>query len=382
MGKKGVQQFLQVEQPRLAADQCHHVHAEHTLHGGVFEEIVQDHVGVFAAFHLDHHAHAALVGLVAQFADAFDLAVLDQLGDLFEQIGLVHLVRQFGDDNALTPALLVGLDRGARTDDHAPTAGAIGLADFVDAIKDAGSREVGRRHQLHQVVDAAVGLVDQRQAGIHHLGQVVRRDVGRHAHGDARGAVDQQIRHPGRHHQRFVLAAVVVRPEVDRLFLQVGQQFVCHPAHADFGVAHGRGGIAIDRAEVSLPVDQQVAHREILRHAHDGVVYRRIAVRVIFTDHVTDHARRLLVGLVPVVAEFVHGEQHAPVHWLQSVTHVRQRAAHDHAHGVIEVRFAHLVFEIDRNGLLGESFGGHRGDNFMITIVISGKHAGSRRRGF
>ena len=65
--------------------------------------------------------------------------------------------------------------------------------------------------------------------------------------------------------------------------------------HAHFGVAHRRRRIAVDRAEIALAVDQQVAHRERLRHAHDRVVDRGIAVRVILADHVADHARALLV---------------------------------------------------------------------------------------
>jgi hypothetical protein len=69
---------------------------------------------------------------------------------------------------------------------------------------------------------------------------------------------------------------------------------------------------------------------------------------VVLADHVADHARRLLVGLVVVVAELTHGMQHAPVDGLESVAHVRQRPTDDHAHGVVEIRLAHLVFEVDR----------------------------------
>jgi hypothetical protein len=53
-----------------------------------------------------------------------------------------------------------------------------------------------------------------------------------------------------------------------------------------------------------------------------------------------------LVGFVPVVAEFAHRVQHAPVHRLQAVAYVGQRASDDHAHRVIQIGFAHLVFEI------------------------------------
>jgi len=86
----------------------------------------------------------------------------------------------------------------------------------------------------------------------------------------------------------------------------------------------------------------------MLRHAHDGVVHGRVAVRVILADHIADDARRFLVGLVILIAELAHCVQHAPVHGLEAVAHVGQRAADDHAHGVVEIRLSHLVFQVDR----------------------------------
>ena len=69
-------------------------------------------------------------------------------------------------------------------------------------------------------------------------------------------------------------------------------------------------------------------------------------MRMIFADHIADDACGFLVGPVPVIAQFAHGEQHAPVHGFQSVAHVGQSSADDDAHRVIQVRLAHLVFEI------------------------------------
>jgi len=60
-----------------------------------------------------------------------------------------------------------------------------------------------------------------------------------------------------------------------------------------------------------------VAQAEVLRHAHDGVVDRGVAVRVVLADHVADDARALLVRAVPVVVQLVHREQHPPVHGLR-----------------------------------------------------------------
>ena len=49
-----------------------------------------------------------------------------------------------------------------------------------------------------------------------------------------------------------------------------------------------------------------------------------------------------------VHAEIVHRDQDAALHGLQSVAHVGDRARHDYAHGVIEVRTLHFNFNVDR----------------------------------
>ena len=236
----------------------------------------------------------------------------------------------------------------------AAAAGAVALAHAAQAVDDAGGGEVGRRDDLHQLVDRRLGVLQQVQAGVDHLVEVVRRDVGRHADRDAAGAVDQQVRQPRRQHQRLVLAAVVVRAEVDRLLVEIGQHLVGDLGEPDLGVAHRRGVVAVDRAEVALAVDQHVAHREVLRHAHQRVVDRLVAVRVVLADDVADDARRLLVRPVPVVVQLVHREQHAAVHRLQAVARIGEGAADDHAHRVVEVRAAHLLFEADGQRFLGE----------------------------
>ena len=67
-----LEQLLQVQQARLAVDQRHHVHAEGVLQLRHLVQVVQHHLGDLAALELDHHAHAGLVGLVAQVGDALE----------------------------------------------------------------------------------------------------------------------------------------------------------------------------------------------------------------------------------------------------------------------------------------------------------------------
>ena len=59
-------------QLRLPVVQRHHVDAENALHLGLLVEVVQHDVSNFALAQFDDDAHAVLVGLVAQLADALD----------------------------------------------------------------------------------------------------------------------------------------------------------------------------------------------------------------------------------------------------------------------------------------------------------------------
>jgi hypothetical protein len=165
-----------------------------------------------------------------------------------------------------------------------------------------------------------------------------------------------------RQDKRLVLAAVVVRTEIHGLLVEVGEELVGDLRHADLGVAHRRGVVAVDRAEVALAIDQRIAQAELLRHAHDRVVHGGVAVRVVLADDVAYDARGLLVRLVPIIGELVHREEHAAVDGLQAVAHVGQRTPDDHAHGVVEIRAPHLLLERDRVRFLGELFHGFDGE--------------------
>src|SRR5690606_3449016 len=147
-------------------------------------------------------AHAVLVGLIAQLGDALELLFLDQLGDLLDQPRLVDLVWNLGDGDRL--AAVVGhFDLGLGADAHAAAAGAVAGDDTGGAVDDARGREIRAGDVFHQAIDIDLGIVDQRNAGVDRLGEIVRRDVRRHADRDAGRAVDQQVREPGRHDRRL-----------------------------------------------------------------------------------------------------------------------------------------------------------------------------------
>ncbi len=369
---EGLDQVLEVQKLGPAAVERHHVAAEARLQRRVAVELVQNHVGDGVALQLDHDAHAVTVGFVAEIRDAFDALLAHQIGDLLDQRGLVHLIRDLGEDQGL--ALLAQfLDVGLRPHDDRAAAGHVGRAGARAPEDRAAGREVRARDDVVQALDGDRRIVDQRDAAVDHLAEVVRRDVGRHADRDAAGAVDEEVGEAGGQDRRLVLRLVVVRVEVDRVLVDVLEEGHRGLRQARFGVAHRGRRIAVDRAEIALAVDQHQPHGEILRHADEGVVDRLVAVRVILTHHVADDARRLHVLAVRQVAVLVHGVQDAAMHRLQAVARIRQGPADDHAHRVGQVGLAHLVG--DRDGLdVGRGRGAPVG-SFSAKVCLSSRPA-------
>ncbi len=74
-----------------------------------------------------------------------------------------------------------------------------------------------------------------------------------------------------------------------------------------------------------------------MRHQHHSLVTGRVAVRMVFTQHVTHGAGRLLVLGAGRQPQLTHGVNNPPLHGLEAVADVRQGAIHDHVHGIVEV---------------------------------------------
>ena len=94
---------------------------------GVLVEVVEHHLRHLAALQLDDDPHAVAIGLVAQIGDALDHLLAHQVGDPLDQLRLVHLIRNLGDDDRLAVALLVGLDLGLGAHQDRAAAGHVGL---------------------------------------------------------------------------------------------------------------------------------------------------------------------------------------------------------------------------------------------------------------
>ena len=317
--------------------------------GGLLEELVDDDLGLFAALELDDDA-GVLVGLVAQVAHAVDQLVGDELGDAGDEGGAVDVVRDLGDDDLLAPALeLLGVGLAAHADD-ALAGGEVG-DDALAAGDDAAGGEVGSGNHRDDLLERDARPVDHGADRGDELVEIVRRDVGGHADGDAGRAVHQQVRQRGGQHDGLGGRLLVVGREVDRLLVDVAQQLLGNLGEAALGVAVGGGRVAVDRAEVALRFDQRVAHDPGLGEAHEGVVDRGVAVGVIVLEHLADDAGALVEGAVVEQTLAQHGVEDAALDGLEAVARVGQGARDDHRHRIIDVGRLHDVGDVGRGEL-------------------------------
>jgi len=141
-------------------------------------------------------------------------------------------------------------------------------------------------------------VVDDKFKGIDDFVQIMGRNIGSHAHSDATGPIQQEIGQCRRQYQRLRHGFIEVRAIIDRLFVQIRQQFLCDWGEARLGVTHSCGAITIDRTKVALTINEWVAHGEVLGHTHHGVVDRRVTMWVELAEHLPDNTSAFAVGFI------------------------------------------------------------------------------------
>ena len=280
---------------RLAVHERHHVGRERLLHLRELVEVVENHHSLRAAAKLHDDAHTLPVRLIPNLRDAVQPLVLHVRRDLLDQPGFVDLVRQFGHDDLHPVRALHRLDLGHRARDDLSAPRRVGVPDALAPHDRRARREVGAGNELHQLFVGRQRMVDEVDDAVADLQGIVRRDVRRHSHGDARRPVDQQIRQPRRKHDRLLERPIEVVHEIDRLLVEVREHLLRSRAQASLRVPHRRGRVVVHAAEVALPVDERHPQREPLRETHHRVVDRPLTMRVVLAEHVSDKPRALAV---------------------------------------------------------------------------------------
>ena len=341
---EAVEDILERHRPRRAPREREQVAAEGAgeLRGRVHQRLHG--LGIGFLLHLHDHPVARPVGLVPDGHDPLDVLLVELLGDLRDDARLRGAVRNFRDHNEVAVLRFFYMRLSAKRELAAPRL--VHLSDTGRPDDLAPRGEVGPGHPRRRLGDAPRAAVpkvlrEQRER----LDGVVRRDVRRHTDRYSRRSVDQQVRKNGGKDGGLGERLVEVRDEVHRLLVDIGVHQLSLWRQADLRVAHRRGRVAVERAEVSLSVHERDAEREVLRHARHGLVYRGVAVRMVLAHRLADDPRRLFVRSPGGEAELLHRVENAALNRFQTVSGVRERAVGDDRHRVGEIAFFEFVVE-------------------------------------
>ena len=99
------------------------------------------------------------------------------------------MVGQLGDDDGLTvgaAALLLSLNGGDAAHRHRASARGVGLTNATTANNLCPCGEIGARDVLHQLQAGEFRVINQGDDAIDHFAQIVGRNIGGHAHRNAR----------------------------------------------------------------------------------------------------------------------------------------------------------------------------------------------------
>ena len=340
---------IQGQGTRHTINNGEHIRGEVLLQLGVLVQVVQHNLR--GSITLEHN-HQALTGttrrLIAKIRDAGDLAILDELSNLNRQVIRVRLVRQLGDHQAGTTVDFLHVDHRAHRDGAA--AGAVRIFNTLGTQNLCTGREVGALNARHQrIQQLLIGGVRVLQEPLHTLGnltQVMRRDIGRHTHSNTRRTIDQQVRDARGQNGRLKGLAVVVGLEINGVLVDVTHHLQGNGGHLGLGVSRRCGTVVTGGAEVTLTQCQRVTHDPALNQTHQSVVDSAITVGVELTHHVANHAGALVEGSVRAVAAIVHRVDHAAVHGLEAVTYIRQGAANNNGHCVVQVGTLHFSLQV------------------------------------
>ena len=93
-------------------------------------------------------------------------------------------------------------------------------------VDDAAGGEIGALDMLHQVIQRGLGVIDEADGAVDHFAQIVGRDIGGHADGNAAGAVYKKIGEAGGEHSRLLPAFVKVGVPVNGILFNVPEHLV------------------------------------------------------------------------------------------------------------------------------------------------------------
>ena len=132
------------------------------------------------------------------------------------------------------------------------------------------------------------------------------RNIRRHTNSDTYRSVYKKVRESCRKHRRLLTAVIKVRYKINDILFDIYKQRIGKACHSRFCITVSSRAVTVDRAEVTLTLNENISHREGLGKSYHCVINCGITVRMVSTEHVTDCGSRLSERLIVCEMVLVH----------------------------------------------------------------------------
>ena len=240
-------------------------------------------------------------------------------------------------------------DFGFRANNDTSPTGFVSVFNSVDTANDATSREIRRFDIAHKSIGVDIRVVNHSHTSINDLTKIMCWDVGCHTHGNTCSSIDEEVRNTSWKHFWFFERAIEVIFKIDSILIKVVHHGLADTVKPCLRVPHCGRTVTINRAKVSLSINKAVSHCPILSQSDESSIHRRVTMRVVFTEHITDDTRTFLIWLIVRVAKFHHSVEDTSVYRLESISHIRQGTRYDDRHRIVYVGFLHRLIDVHLN---------------------------------
>ena len=90
----------------------------------------------------------------------------------------------------------------------------------------------------------------------------------------------------------------------------------CKPG---FGITHCCRRITIRASKISLSIDKRIIHAPFLPHSHQCIINGRVAMRMIFSQHLSYYTCTFFIGRLITQTEFIHCIQYPAVNRFKAI---------------------------------------------------------------
>ena len=174
--------------------------------------------------------------------------------------------------------------------------------------------KIGPLNELHQLFDVRIRMFDHMNQSVNDLAQVVWRNVGCHSNRNPGGPIDEQVGNTRRQDNWLAFAAIVVVFVINRIFVDVTKHFGSDFFHSCFGITHRCSTITVDRAKVSVTIDQGITVTKILGHTDHRFVNTGVSMRVKFPHDIPHQSSGFFIRATWHHIEFAHAIQNTALH--------------------------------------------------------------------